>query len=212
MIETVILDWSGVVSDDWQATFELVNEIIEKNGLKRIGESRFRELYELPWMNFYKKIGLKIESGPERDYWEKNLPKHMGKIKLFPKAKQAIKQLKQNGLKVIVFSSHNQRLLAQEAEDFGVAGFIDSIYAGIDDKRDEIEALVRKHEIRREKTVYAGDMVHDIETAKIAGLKSIAVLSGYDSRERLEKAAPDFMIEDIGELPGLIEKLDGETQ
>ena len=53
-------------------------------------------------------------------------------------------------------------------------------------------------------------MVHDIETAKLAKVKSIAVLSGYDEKEKLEKAEPDYILQDIGELPALIESLDSD--
>ena len=30
MIKTIILDWSGVVSDDWIATFKTSNDVLEE--------------------------------------------------------------------------------------------------------------------------------------------------------------------------------------
>lgn len=212
MIKAVILDWSGVVSDDWKATFATSNDVLEERGCKRLSEEEFRELYELPWMRFYEKQGIEAEAGEEYKLWEKLFPKHYGKIKAFLFAKKAIEWLKAKGLKVIVFSSHNQKLLEKEIVDYSLEGMVDFVYGSLPDKREKIEQLVSAHRIERKKTLYVGDMVHDIETAKQAGIRSVAVLSGYDSREKLDKARPDFVIKDLGELPALIERLEAKEK
>jgi len=211
MISTVILDWSGVVSNDWQATFLAGNDVLEERGYQRLSEQKFRELYELPWHRFYEKQGIKVEPEDERERWERLFPKYYGRIKAFPFAKKTICRLKKQGKKVIVFSSHNQSLLEKEAEEYGLKGFIDFIYGGMDDKREKIVAMIARHEIEKKNTIFLGDMCHDIETAKHAGIRSVAVLSGYDTKERLEKAKPDFIIKDLGELPALIKKLEGNA-
>ena len=212
MIENVILDWSGVVSDDWQATFEMVNEVFKAAGRKKISEAVFKDSYEQPWMNFYKKIGFEVDIKKERAFWEKNMPKHFNKIVILPKAKDAVLELKQRGVKLIVFTAKNHKILINELKKYELEGFIDNVHANVDDKREEVEGLIAKHEIEPKKTVYVGDMVHDVETAKMAGITSIAVLSGYDSREKLAKAKPDFILNDLGELPGLIERLDNDSK
>jgi phosphoglycolate phosphatase-like HAD superfamily hydrolase len=43
-------------------------------------------------------------------------------------------------------------------------------------------------------------MVHDIEAGKNAGIKTVAITSGYDPVERLRAANPDIIIHDIIEL------------
>ena len=55
MIDTVILDWSGVVSDDLEAVWLTSNDILKERGAKPVSLQQFRELFELPFMNFYKK-------------------------------------------------------------------------------------------------------------------------------------------------------------
>ncbi len=212
MIETVILDWSGVVSDDWSATVAAGNDVLERWGHERISKEKFKELYELPWINFYKKLGLIIDEDKERKLWEKILPKYYNLVKILPNAKQAMEELKKINKKIVILSSHNSNLLIEEAKAYEVSKFIDAIHASVNDKRDEIKNLIAKHEAEPDKTVYVGDMVHDIETAKLAKVKSIAVLSGYDEKEKLEKAKPDYILQDIGELPALIETLDSDLK
>jgi phosphoglycolate phosphatase-like HAD superfamily hydrolase len=209
MIEAVILDWSGVVSDDWPATFATSNDVLEERGYKRLSEHEFKELYELPWIRFYEKQGIPVpKPEKERATWDRLFPKHYGKVKVFPEAKKVMEWLSQNGKKALVFSAHNQKLLDGEIKKYGLKEFINSAYGSVDDKRQKIDALVEAHEIERETTLFVGDMVHDVETAKQADIKSVAVLCGYDSEEKLENAKPDFILNDLGELPALIEKLE----
>jgi phosphoglycolate phosphatase len=209
LINAVILDWSGVVSDDIGATFAMINEILERNGKERLGMEEFRARYELPWMDFYKKLGIRVEPAAERQYWEENFPRHYGKVHIIPGAKEALEKMRAKKLEIIVFSAHNKKLLLEEIKSYGIEGLIDEVHANVNDKRLEIEGLVEKHKMTREKTLYAGDMVHDIETARLAGIRSVAVLSGYSPKGLLETAKPDFFVKDLAELPALIERIDG---
>src|SRR3989338_7385181 len=102
MISTIILDWSGVVSDDWALTFAATNDVLQELGLKRLSEKRFRELYELPWMRFYEKLGAVIDVEEEYERWARIYPKYSGEEKLFPFAGKAIGWLKAREKKVIV--------------------------------------------------------------------------------------------------------------
>ncbi len=45
------------------------------------------------------------------------------------------------------------------------------------------------------KTLFIGDSIYDIKTAKNAGMTSIAALWGYQSREKLSSEHPDFLAE-----------------
>jgi phosphoglycolate phosphatase-like HAD superfamily hydrolase len=46
--------------------------------------------------------------------------------------------------------------------------------------------------------------VIDVQAGKAAGAKTVAVLSGLYSRAELLEAQPNFIINDISELPKLI--------
>ena len=210
MIETVIFDWSGVLSDDWEATFVVSNEVLKHWGHERLSREKFKELYELPWMNFYKKLRVTVDEEKEYKLWEKIFPNHMHLIKPFSDAKEVLSKLKSSGKKVVVFSAHNQNLLEREIEDYGFSDLIDSVDASNSDKRAKVEQLVLANEIEKEDCIYVGDMCHDVETARLAGIKSVAVLSGYDSREKLECEKPNYIIEGVGELPALIEEIEVE--
>ena len=212
MIKSVIFDWSGVLSDDWDATWNVTNEILELKGYPRVSREKFKDLYELPWMNFYKKLGVSVDVKWEYGTWEKLFPKYCHTIRALPQGKECLEWLHNRGIKCFVLSAHNHQLLSNEIEQYGYKDFIYAVKGSNEDKRKTIEAFAASHEIEKETSLYVGDMCHDMETARLAGIRSVAVLSGYDKREKLEREKPDFILNHVGELPSLVEKLDGEKQ
>jgi 2-phosphoglycolate phosphatase len=57
-----------------------------------------------------------------------------------------------------------------------------------------------------ESLVMVGDGPQDIECARRAGTRSVAVDSGFGSRERLLSARPDVMLHTLSELPEVIQR------
>jgi uncharacterized protein len=49
--------------------------------------------------------------------------------------------------------------------------------------------------------VYVGDHVHDVEGARAAGVPSVSVLSGGCTREQLERAGTDVVLDDLAAFP-----------
>ncbi len=57
----------------------------------------------------------------------------------------------------------------------------------------------------REHCLYVGDSITDAETARRAGMRFVAVLSGVTEREALAKYEPVMMLRSAGELPAVLE-------
>ncbi len=68
-----------------------------------------------------------------------------------------------------------------------------------------IDFVLDKLDITRSETVMVGDSEIDIKTARVSGVKVISVTYGYRPRGVLNGA--DYIIDDITELPALIESI-----
>jgi phosphoglycolate phosphatase-like HAD superfamily hydrolase len=55
--------------------------------------------------------------------------------------------------------------------------------------------------------VYVGDSPEDLQMAKSAGVRAIAVLGPFPTEKRLRAAKPDFLLESIRELPDALKAL-----
>ena len=77
------------------------------------------------------------------------------------------------------------------------------------DKRKVILHLLAEHDLDASETIFIGDMVHDIETARHAGVLSCAVLTGYDSLKKLKGANPDLLFRKLREVRDFLERHQG---
>jgi ADP-ribose pyrophosphatase YjhB (NUDIX family) len=75
---------------------------------------------------------------------------------------------------------------------------------GVIDKRTEIHALLESLDMRPEETAFIGDMRHDIDAGKAAGVLTIATCTGYETAAQLMTSAPDLLVPDLSRLPVLL--------
>jgi ADP-ribose pyrophosphatase YjhB (NUDIX family) len=93
-----------------------------------------------------------------------------------------------------------------QAEANGFAQLLDVPYLGVRDKREKIGELLAANALDPAATLFIGDMEHDIATAKHGGVRSAAVLTGYNSLAQLRAAGPDVIVEHLGELRAILER------
>ncbi|MFP4643107.1 MAG: HAD hydrolase-like protein [Spirochaetales bacterium] len=74
-------------------------------------------------------------------------------------------------------------------------------------KRTLIRIALDENELSERDTVMVGDRSFDIEAARGEGVYSIGVLWGFGSRDELETAGADLLINSPGDLTGAIQRL-----
>lgn len=58
-----------------------------------------------------------------------------------------------------------------------------------------IVRCLQRHQFDPARTIYVGDEVRDLEAARFAGIRSVAVTWGFNTRETLAAAAPDWVVD-----------------
>lgn len=71
--------------------------------------------------------------------------------------------------------------------------------------------ILNTHDIQKDECVYIGDSEIDIQTAKNAGVTSIAATWGFRQSELLIKESPDYIIDSPLELLEIIKKFNKKT-
>jgi HAD superfamily hydrolase (TIGR01509 family) len=70
-----------------------------------------------------------------------------------------------------------------------------------------LRLALRQMKIASSACVYVGDAPQDVEMARRAGVRAIGVLGPFPTEKRLRAARPDFLLESIDELPGVLKLL-----
>jgi len=128
-------------------------------------------------------------------------------VTLYPHVKETLGHFK--GKRLAIASNRYEYTARRLLEALGVADPFEAIIGGDDancrkPSPCQIENIMKMWGIPEEKTVMVGDMDYDILSGKAAGVATCAVTYGLGKREELKRIGPDFMIDDISELKGIL--------
>ena len=125
-------------------------------------------------------------------------------IPLFPGVEALFRHLA--SINVVIISGNSSSVisakLAAHALDKQVASIFGAYEPG--DKADKIRQACTDFGADPGRTCMIGDSISDIQYAQKAGVQSIAVTWGWQSRETLAGQNPDFIVETVSDLQALL--------
>jgi phosphoglycolate phosphatase len=127
------------------------------------------------------------------------------KPQVFPKVRETLLALKEQGLTLTIASSRWHKSLSELTHDLQIAEYI-SMLVGADDvvkaKPDPEPVLntLTALGFRASETLVVGDMNVDILMGRNAGAKTCGVTYGNGTRRELEEAGADYLIDSFDEL------------
>ena len=176
------------------------NHVFESCGLPPISLQEFRAEFCLPIRKFYQHRLPQVPQAKLEEIFLAEYPKHHDGIALLPHTLDFLRFCEQQQMGVYIASTVDSRTYETQTARFGIGHFITKPYIGIEDKTTKIHHILDENDLDRHKTMFVGDMEHDIEAGKAGGLHTCAVLTGYNDVEKLRAMAPDLICVHLGEL------------
>jgi len=193
-IQNWIFDWCGTLSDDLLNVFIASMNVFGKLGLERLSLEEFKREFRAPYMLFYKKFTNESKERIDRLYQQEiRLAK---RSEPFPEVKELLEFLIKNGKKLAILSSYPRERLEEEIRYHGLQKFFIDVITSHNKMR-AMTTLMKRNGLLAEETAYIGDMDYDVEVGKKARVITIAVSWGFQTKERLLLARPDFLIEKL---------------
>jgi len=203
MIRNLILDWSGTLADDLSSVLHAVNGMLRAAGKAELAREEFKARFRLPYTEFFDEMLPGTPVGRLQQLYLEHFPRTHEGVTLLPHVAEFIGRAAATGLRLVVLSSAPAAHVEAQAAALGVRDAFEVMRCGVIDKREEIHALLAALDMRPEETAFIGDMRHDIDAGKAAGLTTMAVCTGYESAGVLLESAPDFLLRDLSRLPVL---------
>ncbi len=198
-IKNIIFDWSGVISDDLTQSYEANMYIFKKFRVNKLTKEEYKEAFFLPYLDFYKKY-IPNAKKEEIDSLFIEALKRVSKPRIFIGVKETLEALNKRKIKMFVLSSHPITSVLEEAKDYGIKNLFEKIYGSVSNKIDEIKKLIEKNTLNIQETIFIGDMIHDIKSARSVNIRIAVVTYGYGSKIKLEKENPDFILNKFEEV------------
>jgi phosphoglycolate phosphatase-like HAD superfamily hydrolase/ADP-ribose pyrophosphatase YjhB (NUDIX family) len=206
VIRNIVFDWSGTLVDDLPAVWQATNHVFQLAGRAQISLETFRAEFCLPFKHFYDRFIPHVPSAQLEKWFRSRFSEVQHSIVGLKHSRDFLETCKARGIRSFVLTSVFGEAFEEQARVTGFAGYFERAYFGVMDKREKILEILREGNLDPTKTLFIGDMQHDIETARHGGLHSCAVLTGYNSVEQLRAAGPDLIVENLGELAELLER------
>jgi phosphoglycolate phosphatase-like HAD superfamily hydrolase len=158
----------------------------------------------LPFAGFYAEfLPEATEEGLEALY-ERFFHGLNDEVELLPGARRTLEFCRERGHRTFLLSTIKTSHFELQAGRLGVKEYFEKTFVQINDKREVIRRILEEEKLDPVETVFVGDMVHDVETARYGNVTSVAVLTGFDSWEKLAPARPDVVVQDLPTLLRLL--------
>lgn len=211
-IKAIIFDFDGTIADSFDAFIKVVKDTARS----RIADdsAQINELRKLSLPQIIKKLGIKqwqiplfIAKG------RRQMAKQMHTVEPFDGIKEAFDKLAQQGYSLYVLSTNSKKTIDTFLKKYKLDKNIIKVYAniGLLGKTRALEKLLKDAGLQVEQCIYVGDEIRDVEAAKKAGIKCVAVGWGYNHPDSLKIALPDLLITKPAQLLEAINKIGRET-
>ncbi|MGH9743547.1 MAG: HAD family hydrolase [Candidatus Acidiferrum sp.] len=209
VLRGVLFDWDGTLVNSYEADSAAYLAMFREMGISW-GLEELALHYSPNWYRVYRAAKLPKSRWDDADLaWRKQYAKHSPK--LIAGARQVLERLGRAHHLGLVTSGDRDRVMRQ-LRAFRLTRLFRARVCGGDtlEKKPHpapLQLALRQLCLDPSACVYVGDSPEDLEMARKAGVRAIAVLGPFPTEKRLRAARPDFLLESIRELPGVLHEL-----
>ncbi len=145
-------------------------------------------------------------------YREYQLANHDRLVRPYDEVEATLRTLHERGFALAVVTSKAEPLAHRGLAHVGLEGFFD-VVVGLESctrhkpDPEPVRTALDRLGLSREAAAFVGDSPHDMNAGRAAGVTTIAALWGPFSRAQLAASEPDYYIERMSELLGIVDRL-----
>ena len=204
---TVIFDFDGTIVDSLQVAAEIIYTMTQlKYRLSRNDILALRS-------KSIKTIAKEFKISPLRLLYmvirgRKMMKEYIDELEPIPGITDVIKLLHHQGNHLYIASTNSSSNIDKFLKNYHIRSLFTDVIGGnsLFGKSKTISRIINHQKNTAQPFFYIGDEVRDIEAAKEAGVKSIAVIWGFSEYEQLLEAKPYAIVKKPEELLEIINK------
>ncbi len=215
MWTTVLFDLDGTLTDSGEGITRCVQYALRKEFDIRVENLHELDCFVGPPLKeqFMSYAGLNEEDAERaiRAYRERYRTRGIYENRLYDGIPELLAALARRGMLMAVASSKPTEFCREILRYFGIEQYFRVVVGSEMNgertrKSDVVEEALRQLGMTgmKRQAVLVGDRLYDVEGAKEAGIGSIGVTFGYGSREELENAWPDCIVDNTRELENVL--------
>lgn len=133
----------------------------------------------------------------------------------YPGIGESLKEMQQAGLRIYLATSKRETFARRILDHLEFATYFDGIHGSVpggalDHKPELLAHILSEHDLPPSRSLMVGDRRHDISGAHAVGMRGLGVLWGYGTRDELEIAGADQLVESTADLARTVVSMIGE--
>jgi len=199
----LVFDFDGTIANTLETGLQIYNEVAEDYALDQITMDEAKELRKLNTRALLDHLGIsRILAVRIGAHLRRLLHNRMDEVGIMPGVGEAVRRLSDDGYPMGVLSSNSGDNIRSFLDRFGLRDCFKFVEAGVSlfGKPKRIRKLLRKRKLEPARVAYIGDETRDMEAARIAEVRSVAVCWGANGREAMMTEGPDFCLDSPDEL------------
>ncbi len=210
-IEGVLFDWDGTLLDSYAADSAAYLAMFREMGIPW-GLDELAKNYSPNWYRVYRAAKLPRARWDAADRaWRKQYASHSPQ--LIAGVRRVLAQVARRHRLGLVTSGDRDRVARQLREFRLTRLFAARVCSGDTPQKKPhpapLRLALRQIRLHPSACIYVGDSPEDLEMARRAGVRAIAVLGRFPTEKSLGAARPDLLLNSIKELPEALELLRG---
>lgn len=208
-----LFDLDGTLVDSYAAITASVNHVRSAHGLPPLSQTEVRQHVGRGSHHLLERTvpGGDPEESQRRFHRHHPSVLHAG-TRLLPGAEEALRAVQGAGMRIGICTNKPLAFTRGILEHFGLARLIDAVVGPEDVERlkpapDMLQVCLNRLNVDPTQAVYVGDMSVDVESARAAGITVWTISTGSEEAGRLAAAYPDRLLNDLGDLPTLLQIL-----
>lgn len=208
-VQGVLFDWDGTLLNSYRADSAAYLAMFREMGI-RWGLAELARHYSPNWYRVYRAAGLPRAQWDQADrLWRAQYARH--RPRLLGGARDVLRRLRRDHHLGLVTSGDRDRVLLQ-LRAFGLTSFFAARVCSGDTARRKphpapLQLALQQMCLEPSACVYVGDSPEDLQMARRAKVRAIAVLGPFPTERRLRAAKPEVLLNSIRELPAAIRQL-----
>ena len=206
MTKGIIFDFDGTIANTLDSIIDIMNKLSDEFGFQKIKEDDVQYLRGKRPREILKHLGISLFKLPfVIRKARREINSHISQLSPTVDLLPILKSLKENGCQIGIVTTN----LEENVQNFLHANNMDQFdffYTAkkVFGKDKTLSKILKDMKLSKSDVYFVGDEVRDIEAGKKAGIKTIAVSWGYNTKDALTKEQPDYVIDSPLDLKTIV--------
>jgi HAD superfamily hydrolase (TIGR01549 family) len=212
-LQAVLFDWDGTLLDSYDADSAAYLAMFREMGIPW-GLQELALHYSPNWYDVYRAAKLPPARWEDANRaWRKQYANHTPKLVLG--ARRVLASVARHYRLGLVTSGDRDRVLRQ-LRDFRLTRLFSARVCAGDTVQKKphpapLRLALRQMRVKPAACIYVGDSPHDLEMARRAGARAIAVIGRFPTEKAMRAANPEVLLNSLAELPQALATLSRQT-